>query len=394
MFIGVFHKTGAQESATFPFANKARPCLWRAFSSNAKVKKKSLNGKTLHTENATLTNNMVFAACFCNLITNFALHKKKTTRKMKRINHILISALAALVLACGTTSRVPITGRKHSLLVSDAQILSLSKQEYSKFIKSSRLSSDAANTAMVKRVGQRLARAVETYLMNNGYQDEIKNFEWEFNLVANKQVNAFCMPGGKIVVFEGLLPVAQNEASLAIVLGHEIAHAVAKHSAEQMSKKIRQAYGTSIGGGILSAIGGETVGGLAQVAAGQYFSFQNLKYSRDNEAEADHMGLIFAAMAGYDPQVAIGFWQRMAANSGNSSGSDLFSDHPSDAKRIAALQKLMPEALAYYKQTGNAHNSYTTTSTKQANTQPANKNKPTKSVSASDLYRKNKSKSK
>ena len=136
---------------------------------------------------------------------------------------------------------------------------------------------------------------METYLVNNGYQDEIKNFEWEFNLVADNHVNAFCMPGGKIVVFEGLLPVTQNEASLAIVLGHEIAHAVAKHSAEQMSKKIRQAYGTQIGGSILGAIGGETVGGLAQVAAGQYFSFRNLKYSRDNESEADHMGLIFAA---------------------------------------------------------------------------------------------------
>ena len=149
---------------------------------------------------------------------------------MKRFNYVLISALAAIMLACGTSSQVPITGRKHSLLVSDAQILSLSKQEYAKFLSSARLSSNAANTAMVKRVGQRLARAVETYLVNNGYQDEIRNFEWEFNLVADKQVNAFCMPGGKIVVYEGLLPVAQNEASLAIVLGHEIAHAVAKHS--------------------------------------------------------------------------------------------------------------------------------------------------------------------
>ena len=220
---------------------------------------------------------------------------------MKRFNYVLISALAAIMLACGTSSQVPITGRKHSLLVSDAQILSLSKQEYAKFLSSARLSSNAANTAMVKRVGQRLARAVETYLVNNGYQDEIRNFEWEFNLVADKQVNAFCMPGGKIVVYEGLLPVAQNEASLAIVLGHEIAHAVAKHSAEQMSKKIRQAYGTQIGGSILGAIGGQTMGGLAQVAAGQYFTFKNLKYSRDNESEADHMGLIFAAMAGYDP---------------------------------------------------------------------------------------------
>ena len=319
--------------------------------------------------------------------------RKNVQVNMKRFNYFLISALAALMLACGTSSKVPITGRKHSLLVSDSQILSLSKQEYSKFLSSAKLSSNAANTAMVKRVGQRLAKAVETYLVNNGYQDELKNFEWEFNLVADNQVNAFCMPGGKIVVYEGLLPVSQDEASLAIVLGHEIAHAVAKHSAEQMSKKMRQAYGTQIGGSILGAIGGQTVGDIAQIAAGQYFSFRNLKYSRDNESEADHMGLIFAAMAGFDPSVAVGFWQRMAAKSGNSNGSDMFSDHPSDAKRIAAIQQLLPEAMAYYKAaTQSAANSSTNSNSNKANTKPATKNKGSKSVSASDLYRKTKSK--
>lgn len=319
--------------------------------------------------------------------------RKNVQVNMKRFNYFLISALAALMLACGTSSKVPITGRKHSLLVSDSQILSLSKQEYSKFLSSAKLSSNAANTAMVKRVGQRLAKAVETYLVNNGYQDELKNFEWEFNLVADNQVNAFCMPGGKIVVYEGLLPVSQDEASLAIVLGHEIAHAVAKHSAEQMSKKMRQAYGTQIGGSILGAIGGQTVGDIAQIAAGQYFSFRNLKYSRDNESEADHMGLIFAAMAGYDPSVAVGFWQRMAAKSGNSNGSDMFSDHPSDAKRIAAIQQLLPEAMAYYKAaTQSSANSSTNSNSNKANTKPATKNKGSKSVSASDLYRKTKSK--
>lgn len=319
--------------------------------------------------------------------------RKNVQVNMKRFNYFLISALAALMLACGTSSKVPITGRKHSLLVSDSQILSLSKQEYSKFLSSAKLSSNAANTAMVKRVGQRLAKAVETYLVNNGYQDELKNFEWEFNLVADNQVNAFCMPGGKIVVYEGLLPVSQDEASLAIVLGHEIAHAVAKHSAEQMSKKMRQAYGTQIGGSILGAIGGQTVGDIAQIAAGQYFSFRNLKYSRDNESEADHMGLIFAAMAGYDPSVAVGFWQRMAAKSGNSNGSDMFSDHPSDAKRIAAIQQLLPEAMAYYKAaTQSATNSSSNSNSNKANTKPTTKNKGSKSVSASDLYRKTKSK--
>ena len=238
---------------------------------------------------------------------------------MKNVKSLmLILATSLLIAACGTTQTVPVTGRKHSLLVSDAQVLSLSKEEYSKYMRSAKLSANAANTAMVQRVGRRLASAVEAYLRNNGAADEIKNFSWEFNLVADKNVNAFCMPGGKIVVYEGLLPVTQDEASLAIVLGHEIAHAVAKHSAEQMSKKIRQSYGTQIGSQILGAIAGQSVGDLAGAVAQQGFSFANLRYSRDNETEADHIGLIFAAMAGYNPQMAVPFWKRMAALSGNS----------------------------------------------------------------------------
>lgn len=268
---------------------------------------------------------------------------------MKKVKSLmLILATSLLMSACGTTQTVPVTGRKHSLLVSDVQVLSLSKEEYSKYMKSAKLSTNAANSAMVQRVGKRLASAVEAYLRNNGAADEIKNFAWEFNLVADKNVNAFCMPGGKIVVYEGLLPVTQDEASLAIVLGHEIAHAVAKHSAEQMSKKIRQNYGTQIGSQILGAIAGQSVGDLAGAVAQQGFSFANLRYSRDNETEADHIGLIFAAMAGYNPQVAVAFWQRMAALSGNNNQSDMFSDHPSDAKRIAAIRQWMPTAMKYY----------------------------------------------
>ena len=277
---------------------------------------------------------------------------------MKNVKSLmLILTTSLLIAACGTTQTVPVTGRKHSLLVSDAQVLSLSKEEYSKYMKSAKLSSNAANTAMVQRVGRRLASAVEAYLRNNGAADEIKNFSWEFNLVADKNVNAFCMPGGKIVVYEGLLPVTQDEASLAIVLGHEIAHAVAKHSAEQMSKKIRQSYGTQIGSQILGAIAGQSVGDLAGAVAQQGFSFANLRYSRDNETEADHIGLIFAAMAGYNPQMAVPFWKRMAALSGNSNQSDMFSDHPSDAKRIAAIQQWMPTAMKYYEASGYASKS-------------------------------------
>ena len=269
---------------------------------------------------------------------------------MKNIKFYVLALVAAVVFAsCGTTRTVPITGRKQTLLVSDEQVLSLSSQEYTKYMATAKKSTNAKNTEMVKRVGQRLANAVTTYLNNNGLSNEVKQFSWEFNLVQDQSINAFCMPGGKIVVYEGLLPVTRDEASLAIVLGHEIAHAVAKHSAEQMSKQIRNQYGTQILGGVLSAAGASYgTQQIAQVIAQQGLQFRSPKYSRDNESEADHMGLIFAAMAGYDPQVAIPFWQRMAAQSGGSS-SDIFSDHPSDAKRIAALQKEMPEALQYYK---------------------------------------------
>lgn len=287
---------------------------------------------------------------------------------MKSIKFLVLSMAAALLMAaCGTTSTVPVTGRKHTLLVSDAQVLSLSNQEYSKFMKTAKVSTDATKTAMVKRVGQRLASAVETYLKNNGMSSEIQNFSWEFNLVQNKEANAFCMPGGKIVVYEGLLPYTQNEASLAIVLGHEIAHAVAKHSAEQMSKQIRQQYGSQILGTVLNSAVGSGVGDVAAAIAQQGFSFANLKYSRDNESEADHIGLIFAAMAGYDPEQAIPFWQRMASGS-SSNQSDIFSDHPSDAKRIAALQKEMPEALKYYKAATASSTTTTKTTTKKTTT--------------------------
>ena len=282
---------------------------------------------------------------------------------MRHLKFILMSAVATLLFAaCGTTSTVPITGRKHNLLVSDAQVLSLSNQQYSEFMKTAKLSTNAANTAMVKRVGTRLANAVETYLRNNGMADEIKNYSWEFNLVQNSEANAFCMPGGKIVVYEGLLPITQNEASLAIVLGHEIAHAVAKHSAEQMSKKIRQQYGTQIGGALLGQVVGSDAANIATSIAQQGFNLANLKYSRDDESEADHMGLIFAAMAGYDPEVAIPFWKRMALSS-SSNESDFLSDHPSDAKRIAAIEKEMPEAMKYYEASGYAKKTTTTTKT-------------------------------
>ena len=279
-----------------------------------------------------------------------------------KIKYFLMAAVVALMTACGTASKVPLTGRTHRLSVSDAQLLSLSNQEYTKFMASAKRSTDAKNTAIVQRVGRNLANAVETYLRNNGYANEVKNFQWEFNLVQDKQANAFCMPGGKIVVYEGLLPYTQNEASLAIVLGHEIAHAVAKHSAEQLTKQMNQQMGTNILGTVLNSTVGSGVGDVAAQVAGGYFSFRNLKYSRDNESEADYMGLIFAAMAGYDPANAVTFWKRMAAGT-NSNTAEILSDHPSDARRIQNIEKWLPEAEKYYRQSGSSNVRTSTTST-------------------------------
>ena len=302
---------------------------------------------------------------------------------MRKVRFMLMALAAAIVMSCGTTRTVPITGRKQNILVSDEQVLSLSNKEYTDYMKSAKLSTNSANTAMVKRVGQRLATAVEKYLSEHGMQAETKEYSWEFNLVQDQSVNAFCMPGGKIVVYEGLLPVTKDEASLAIVLGHEIAHVVAKHSAEQMSKQIKNQYGTEILGQVLNAAGvssGTTQ--LAQIIAQKGLQFRSLKYSRDNESEADRMGLIFAAMAGYNPNVAISFWQRMAQMTGNSNQSDVFSDHPSDAKRIAAIKQELPEALTYYKPvvttTSNKKTSTTkkkTTTTKKKTTTSSKKKK-------------------
>ena len=266
---------------------------------------------------------------------------------MKTARLILLAVVSAILVSCGTTSTVPITGRKQTLLVSDEQVLSLSNQQYEEYMKTAKASTNSTNTAMVKRVGQNLANAVVNYLNANNLGAEVSQYQWVFNLVQDNQVNAFCMPGGKIVVYEGLLPVTQDEASLAIVLGHEIAHAVAKHSAERLSNEYKKQYGTQIVGAVLQGAG-VSQGTQQLISLGSQLGTQlwTSGFSRKQESEADHMGLIFAAMAGYNPQVATTFWQRMAAQ-GNGSSS-LFSDHPSDATRIKQIEGWMPEALKYY----------------------------------------------
>jgi predicted Zn-dependent protease len=259
-----------------------------------------------------------------------------------------MSMAAALLVSCGTTKTVPITGRHQSLMVSDDQVLSLSFQQYSEYMQSAKPSTNSTNTAMVKRVGQRIASAVESYLTQNGMAEEVKTYQWEFNLVQDKQVNAWCMPGGKIVVYEGLLPVTQDEASLAIVMGHEIAHAVARHSAERLSNAYKEQYGAAAlsalmqGAGVSS--GWQQLAGLVHQYGGALFTSG---FSRKQESEADHIGLIFAAMAGYNPEVAVTFWQRMSSATGGGSNS-LFADHPSDATRIEQIQGWLPEAKKYY----------------------------------------------
>lgn len=247
---------------------------------------------------------------------------------------------AGLIMSsCGS---VALTGRKQLLLVSDQEVYQAGLTQYNEYIASSQLSSDTKSTAIVKSVGQKLAAATEQYLKANGLESELKNFAWEFNLVKDKQVNAFCMPGGKIVVYEGLLTVAQTEAELAVVIGHEIAHAVAKHSNERMSQQIMAQYGAAILSQALSQKSAaiqqtaSTVFGLgAQVGL-------MLPYSRKHEYEADYMGIVFMELAGYDSTSSIDFWTKMSADS--SGGSDFLSTHPSDTKRIAELQRRIPEA--------------------------------------------------
>ncbi|NDV82414.1 M48 family metallopeptidase [Bacteroides sp. 51] len=260
--------------------------------------------------------------------------------------------LLIALLAVNGCSTVALTGRKQLHLVSDEEVLSLSKQSFSEYMAEAKPSTNAAQTAMVVRVGKRIAAAVEEYLRTNGRADDLKQFAWEFHLVQDKEPNAFCMPGGKIVVNEGILPYTQTEEGLAIVLGHEVAHAVAKHSAERISQQMLVSYGgVGLGLGLSLMKKSEETQALAQTVYGLGAQVGvMLPYSRLNESEADHMGLVFAAMAGYNPEAAIPFWQRMAAQGG--SVPEFLSTHPSDNTRIKRLQEYMPEALKYYNKSG------------------------------------------
>jgi len=245
-----------------------------------------------------------------------------------------------LVTSCGS---VPITGRRQLLIVPDAEIISASLTQFDTYMKTAVKSTDKAKTAMVERVGKNIAAATENYLRQNGMESEINNFKWEFNTIKDESVNAFCMPGGKIVVFEGLLPLTASEDELAVVIGHEVGHAVAKHSNERMSQELLAQVGASVVDmalsqrtAIVQGIGSTVFGLGAQLGV-------MLPYSRQHEYEADYLGLVFMTLSGYNPNSALTFWKKMSAMSGSSDGSDFLSTHPSDNKRISEIQKHLPE---------------------------------------------------
>ncbi|MGI4869595.1 MAG: M48 family metallopeptidase [Janthinobacterium lividum] len=251
----------------------------------------------------------------------------------------------ALLSACAT---VPITGRRQLSLVSGSEMNSLAVTQYKETLSTAKLSTNAAQVAMVRRVGQRIQAAVELYFKQQNLSSQLDGYAWEFNLIDDpKTANAWCMPGGKVAVYTGILPLTKDETGLAVVLGHEISHAVARHGAERMSDQL----GLQLGGSLLSTALNKdpaATGSAFNTAIGAVEQGAALKFSRTQESEADHLGLIFMAMAGYDPAQALPFWQRMAAQSQNST-PEILSDHPADATRIADIQHLLPEAKKYYK---------------------------------------------
>jgi predicted Zn-dependent protease len=260
-----------------------------------------------------------------------------------------VVALCGILLLQTSCTQVALTGRKQLNFVPDSMMNSMSLQNYNDFLSANKLSNNAQQTQMVKSVGARIQKAVEKYCAENNLSSRIKSYQWEFNLVEDPNVNAWCMPGGKVVVYTGLMPVAQNESGLAVVMGHEIAHAIARHGSERMSQ------------GLLVEFGGmalnEALANKPQQTKDLFMKSYGLgtqvgvllPYSRVHENEADHMGLIFMAMAGYNPNEAVSFWERMAAANQGPKPIELLSTHPADSTRINNIKKLIPEAMKYYK---------------------------------------------
>lgn len=259
---------------------------------------------------------------------------------------IVLLAAAMFLASCAT---VPVTGRSQLNLVSSSSMLSLSNEQYREFLRKNKLSRNSRETLRVKRVGNRLKVAVEQYFRQRGLSYELRSYSWEFNLIEDKSPNAWCMPGGKIVVYTGILPYTKTDAGLAVVMAHEIAHAVAKHGNERMSQMLlTQMGGTALSSALNShprktrQLWLTAFGISSQVAL-------ILPYSRLQEYEADKIGLIFMAMAGYNPNAAIPFWKRMSKGSRGGKPPEFLSTHPSDASRIRQIRNAIPDAMRYYK---------------------------------------------
>lgn len=264
---------------------------------------------------------------------------------MKKSFTCIVLILSICLSACKT---VPATGRKQMNLVPDAMLTSLAFTAYDRIVKSSTtLGKNDERAQLVERVGAKVQHAVETYMHQKGVSKELKNFKWDYNTIDAATVNAWCMPGGKVVVYTGLLPYTQNENALAVIMGHEIVHAIARHGNERMSQGLL----ISLGGMILQDALKEKKAEIQALFLGLYVAGSNLAMSLPNsrmqESEADHLGLIFATIAGYDPAEAIPFWQRMSANNKNKV-PEFLSTHPSNETRIKKLMALIPEIKSKY----------------------------------------------
>ena len=261
---------------------------------------------------------------------------------MKKL-FLLFLTISAIVIACKT---VPITGRSQFNVVPDSQILPMSFAQYEGFLKENKISTNASQTKQIKDVGSRISKAVDRYMRTNGMTAEADAYRWEFNLVQDTTINAWCMPGGKIVVYSGILPVTKDDAGLATVMGHEVSHALANHGAQRMSASQLQQLGAV---GVAVATGSKSA--EQQQMWQQYYGLGSevgvmLPFSRNHESEADKIGLTLMAIAGYNPELAISFWERMSASSSGNKPPEFLSTHPADATRIANLRKLIPEAKA------------------------------------------------
>lgn len=257
---------------------------------------------------------------------------------------VLISS--SLFYSCAT---VPLTGRKQLSLVSNDEIIQQSSAEYQKVLAESKLSNDQQQVAMVRNVGVRIQKAVETYMAQKGLSSQLAGFNWEFNVIQDdKTVNAWCMPGGKVAFYTAILPICKDESGVAVVMGHEVAHAIANHGRERMSEAML-ANGLMSGLSVAMGQNPTLTQQLLMQSLGIGANVAMLKFSRTDESEADHIGLIFMAMAGYDPNEAPKFWERMESVGGGQAPPEFLSTHPSHSTRIKDLKKWIPEAMSYRK---------------------------------------------